>query len=256
MRAALAALLTVLLPSAARAYVRTTTAGYGCTGVARPLFWRATTVPYVIDAAGSDDIMDSSAFDAVQASFQTWQVSCSYLGFRFDGKLPDAPIGYVPGGSNVNAVKWIETGWTSSSRAVAITLLTFQCTSGEIFDGDITLNGTFFHFTTSGAQGAQDVQNTVTHEVGHLIGFDHSPDPESTMYADAPAGETKKRDLTADDIQGVCDVYPNGQPPPPAPPSHHDDNFFGCAAFAGAPPLCGLVLAAALLLALAYRRWR
>jgi hypothetical protein len=79
---------------------------------------------------------------------------------------------------------------------------------------DITLNGQGFAFTTAptGATAA-DVQNTVTHEVGHLLGFDHSPDPESTMFADAPLGETKKRDLTADDAQGLCDVYPLGHEP-------------------------------------------
>src|SRR5262249_37990000 len=55
-----------------------------------------------------------------------------------------------------------------------------------------------------------DVQNTVTHESGHSIGLDHTPDPNATMFATAPEGETSKRTLGADDIQAVCHIYPQG----------------------------------------------
>src|SRR5262249_48130098 len=53
-----------------------------------------------------------------------------------------------------------------------------------------------------------DLQSALTHEMGHFIGFDHSPDPESTMYFKAPSCEIKKRDLTDDDVLGLCTVYP------------------------------------------------
>src|SRR5205085_10533449 len=55
-----------------------------------------------------------------------------------------------------------------------------------------------------------DVQNTITHEAGHTIGLDHTPDPNATMYATAPEGETSKRVLGTDDIQAICDIYPRG----------------------------------------------
>ena len=58
-----------------------------------------------------------------------------------------------------------------------------------------------------------DVQNTVTHEAGHVIGFAHNSDLNSTMYFQAPIGDTSKRSLASMDIQGVCDVYPIGKPP-------------------------------------------
>jgi MYXO-CTERM domain-containing protein len=37
------------------------------------------------------------------------------------------------------------------------------------------------------------------------------------MYASSPPGETTKRDLTADDIEGVCYVYPYGRDTPGSP---------------------------------------
>jgi MYXO-CTERM domain-containing protein len=55
------------------------------------------------------------------------------------------------------------------------------------------------------------VRNTVTHEVGHFLGLDHTPIEAATMFATAPRGETAKRDLHQDDIDGLCAIYPQGQ---------------------------------------------
>lgn len=210
-------LLALFATVPAAAYVRTTTSSSNppCPGSnAKPLYWRAVTIPYVVDGAGSDDLTGEAQFDAIHRSFATWQdVPCSYIAFRFDGKKQPAPVGFQQGGSNVNAVTWVESNWAHSSRAIAVTLTTFDCNTGQIFDADILLNGAQFRFSTGGQVGRADVQNTVTHEIGHFLGFDHSPDPESTMYADAPLGETKKRDLSADDVQGLCDVYRVGNEP-------------------------------------------
>ncbi len=71
-----------------------------------------------------------------------------------------------------------------------------------------------------------DLQNTVTHEAGHFIGLAHpcgnaglpsctSPPPtgevpyaERTMSPTTTVGEVTKRSLSADDIAGVCAIYP------------------------------------------------
>jgi hypothetical protein len=48
----------------------------------------------------------------------------------------------------------------------------------------------------------------MVHEVGHFFGLAHSPGhPEATMWACADAGETMKRDLAEDDVEGICAIY-------------------------------------------------
>ena len=87
-----------------------------------------------------------------------------------------------------------------------------------------------------------DLRNSITHEVGHLIGLDHPPNTprnaESTMFASAPACETKKRSLAQDDIDGICMIYPSGMPnqqcyPPDGPAFklvENNDGYSGCSA--------------------------
>jgi hypothetical protein len=57
-----------------------------------------------------------------------------------------------------------------------------------------------------------DVGNTVTHEAGHMVGLDHVPDQNATMYPQAGPGTVQMRTLSADDVAGVCAIYPRGRP--------------------------------------------
>ena len=276
--AALSLLSMALGVAHAYAYKRTTTQSSNppCPGnEAKPLAWRATTLPYVIDGAGTPDVTGEAAFEAIQASFAAWQeVACpgapangsgrSFLRFQYQGKQPDVPVGFNQSGNNVNVVKWFASGWTQSARAIAVTLTTYDCNSGEIFDADITLNGQNFSFSATGQAGRADLQNTVTHEVGHFIGFDHDLERASTMYADAPLGETSKRSLEPTDIEGACVVYaPDKAPCAATVIGRCASGSGGCsAAQALAPPgksaAAGLIagLAGLLLLAAAVTRRR
>lgn len=62
-------------------------------------------------------------------------------------------------------------------------------------------------WSTSGESGKFDVQNIATHEFGHWLCLGHSSDTEATMYKNAAAGETKRRTLNTDDIQGIRSIY-------------------------------------------------
>ena len=117
--------------------------------------------------------------------------------------------------------------WDHGDGVIATTTTTSNRFTGQINDTDIELNdsvdsaGNKFIFTAVDGSPCSnpnqtscvrfDVQNTITHEAGHTMGLDHAMDPNATMYATAPDGETSKRVLGADDIQAICDIYPRGR---------------------------------------------
>ena len=118
--------------------------------------------------------------------------------------------------------------WDHQEGAIALTTTTYNPSSGFIYDSDIEFNTPNFLFTTVdapqcpiGANGkpayssscvVTDIQNTATHELGHLMGLGHIAIATSTMNASARGGELSKRSLDDGTKQFVCDVYPAGKP--------------------------------------------
>ena len=112
--------------------------------------------------------------------------------------------------------------WPFSRGVIAVTTTSYREDTGQIVDADIEFNSASFQFTTEDGppcgrgerQGciSTDLANTATHEIGHVLGIDHSTVPGSTMYASAPLGETSKRSLADDDVEAVCSIYPAGEP--------------------------------------------
>lgn len=106
-------------------------------------------------------------------------------------------------------------------ETVALTTYAYRPSTGELLDADIDLNAassTFVATVPAPPAGLIDVENTLSHELGHLLGFAHVSDPEATMYGGSADAETLKRDLAPDDVRAVCETYPVGAPTPPAPP--------------------------------------
>lgn len=209
-------LVLALFTSSARAFV------HGRTGPPfdKDLFWKAVTTPFVIDAAGSPDAPFDAVTTALRAAFAHWaEVPCSYLRFRDDGVRSGLGVAYTPRASNVNAVVFLEGTWIGARSAVAYTTLTFVSSTGELLDADIAFNGRDFQFSAerAGVAGRIDVEAVATHEVGHFLGLDHSPIAGATMTAVIEPGDTFQRDLSDDDVAGVCELYPPGSEPPPPP---------------------------------------
>jgi len=204
-------------------------------------------VSFVQSTAG-DPTLGQGAFDAVSHSAQTWQTqlaACGNLDLAEGARSASRSVGYVQGGSNENVVLYrtrlcssvVPSGdpclaantcgnvydcWEHGNSVVALTTSSYIQSTGGLVDADIELNAATAFPTVvdsppcspgalSTACVANDVQNAVTHELGHFLGLDHAPDPSSTMYANEPLGETSKRVLDSGSKQFVCDVYPQGR---------------------------------------------
>ncbi|GLJ44467.1 hypothetical protein SUGI_0933040 [Cryptomeria japonica] len=76
---------------------------------------------------------------------------------------------------------------------------------------------------------AVDLQTVALHEIGHLLGLDHSNVPHSIMFPSLPP-RVVRRFLSEDDTMGAAALYGN---PPPGPPlfSSQPQSCSHCSAF-------------------------
>ena len=187
-----------------------------------PVQWATGRVEYVINERGSQALHpdESELTDALKedvfVSFEQWnEPDCSDFEMIYAGKTSRDQAGYddsISRSENLNIILWRDESWPHPQYdAVALTTVTFQPQTGEIVNADIEFNTADYRFTNSDDEVQVDVRNTLTHEVGHFLGLDHSPVSSSTMFATAPPGETQKRDLHDADIAGLCFIYPEGE---------------------------------------------
>ena len=120
----------------------------------------------------------------------------------------------------MGVIAFTDVAFTSVPSGVSPPI-TYDCTTPPtmrmcnldacIVDADIVFNpGEAFSTTTPTLSGDFDVQSTVTHEIGHLLGLDHSGIANAIMY---PFGDTtstgQPRVLAIDDAVGVAFLYPS-----------------------------------------------
>jgi|GEM_PF-2236157 len=100
--------------------------------------------------------------------------------------------------------------WEESATIMALTTVTHQVNTGQIHDADIEINTQYYRFgiVTDDNPHVVDLQNTLTHELGHAFGLAHSDDPEATMFAYSDYGDIRMRSLAQDDLEAIATLYP------------------------------------------------
>jgi len=257
-----------------------------------PLRWAASCVQVGYAADGTTAIAGEGERAVVEAAFAHWNDSiagCSSQNFASLGPIDRE----VSGRDFVTVIKFRDDEWCRpavdgkprlchSPSAAGITTVVFvdepgDDRDGEIVDADIELNGVDFAISVDGVTESlagcdSDLANTLTHELGHVLGLEHAcrtptddprldaagapvplcsatTDPvitEATMYPFQSCGETKKASLSTDEVAAMCETYPatagSGVCKGPAPLDS------GCCSSGPAPPSLGLGLATLALL--------
>ena len=182
-------------------------------GNGNELHWNSSEVSVVIQEDGSDDISDRGHFPALRNAIAAWngadgkdiqlvEDTSSSQQARSDWESSGVHLLYF---DESNASGYFPTG----SGVVAVTPI-FFANSGRIVDADVLFNGRGFHFTTSGSAGAFDVSDVATHELGHLLGLDHSAWAGASMYPYVDPSIILHRSLSLDDEYGLRATYPQG----------------------------------------------
>jgi hypothetical protein len=218
-----AALVAVVgLTSEADAFCRSTTCTGdcprdpdGCKTTGQPLQWATSCVGISLQEDSSIHIPMKYFRQVVARSLIAWSdLACeggpATIAFSQLDDVSCRQSEYNEGDPNANVILFQDTKWeyTSPDNNVAKTTVSFDPDSGEILDADIEINHAFNNFTISDTEIVYDLESVLTHEVGHLIGIDHSPDFTATMYASYQPETIEQRTLEIDDIEAACASYP------------------------------------------------
>lgn len=240
----------------AHAYVRETTAG------GTPVLWSGSCVFVTPDATPPWGWTASAFQSEVQKAVANWRdaaQACSYLQIQLDPPASvEAKLDYQ------NVIKVRHDAWCRpaeqeraqqcfAATAASITSQFHEPDGGALVDGDIELNDinfTFLDLATTADQprpgtSPADLEGTLTHELGHLMGLDHTcwthssatrpvdhqgnPVPDCSDVPNLPQaqrdaimnsvmypyglGGTRQRTPSADDIAGICAIYARAEDP-------------------------------------------
>lgn len=218
-----AALLLGAAP--ASAFCRSTTCTGGdcprdeneCKTTGAPLSWPGVCVGFSLQRDGTANLEMDAVRQVIERSFVTWtDIPCSdgsgnaSIAFSARDDVGCRHSEYNESGANANVILFQDDKWRyhGPNDTLAKTTVTFDSDDGTILDADIEVNHAYNEFTIGDDAVVYDLESVLTHEIGHFLGLDHTPDIFATMYAGYDEGSIEQRTLELDDVDALCAVYP------------------------------------------------
>ena len=164
---------------------------------------------------------DSDVVGAARRALNRWS-SLSNINFVVTWS-PVTSVSPAEAGDGVNLLTIATTPENeafNSDSTTGRTRVFFDPETGHIVEADISINprpqdedGMELQFSTDGTPGTYDLEATFTHEIGHLLGLDHSVLLSSTMQGRQAVNGTfglpalTERTLSEEDRQKVRSLY-------------------------------------------------
>lgn len=155
--------------------------------------------------APADNFSDVWTTVVGSTSFGTWDGPLKGSGyFSFGARLPNAMPKPSKFSDGINYM-----GMASlKGRTLAVTYTWTR--AGRVSESDMFFNSNIDWTEANGTPcpsgSAYDREAIATHELGHVLGFDHLSVLMATMYPSASANETRKRTLTSGEIASAQSI--------------------------------------------------
>jgi Matrixin/Domain of unknown function (DUF4214) len=178
--------------------------------------WFTTTIPVALSnslnspppniKAGSDVV------GAAQRALRRWS-DATNINFSISFQNVDA---VAQDGVNLITVSAVNAGFVGGGERPGRARVIFNPANGAISEADMAINPNL-PFSTDGTHDTYDLESTFVHEIGHMLGLDHSavvaasmqPRQTRNFVFSATQGilQTTVRTLSDDDLAGIRSIY-------------------------------------------------
>lgn len=165
--------------------------------------WLAMPIEFGINPTNEEGLDEAAVEASVRRAAMVWsEVEATDIAFEV-GATDVAETGH-----DGQAAVYFKEDWQLDPDLLALTS-NWSTPDGQIISFDVAINTHDHDWSLDGQDGLVDLQNTMAHEFGHVLGLGHElEEPAATMWSSSVRGEIDKRDLHALDELGVIYLYP------------------------------------------------